>query len=279
MSRKTSKLCLALAPTLALAGCNQLEAIETEGGASGGGGGGVPPAVRMAFESSCGKGGCHSPGATLPVLAGDELDGILTGEINGVPLVTLGDTTNSYLAIVMLPDALLSALGLTRTVPRMPADNDFLNPNNQVILSWIAGAEFEGGGPATTGDTDTDTDTDTGGTDTTGAPAEPTFTRVQEILDANCSCHFLAPAPGTNGSFTMTMGDSYAEIVGVQAPSVPVNLIEPNDPAASYLYLKMAGGFEDAGGAGTLMPPAMGLMDAAKISLIEEWILAGALDN
>ncbi|MBZ5709475.1 hypothetical protein [Nannocystis pusilla] len=276
MSRKTSKLYLALAPTLALAGCNQLEAIETEGGASGGGGGGVPPAVRMAFEGSCGKGGCHSPGATLPVLAGDELDGILTGEINGVPLVTLGDTANSYLALVMLPNEVLTSLDLSRTVPRMPADNDFLNPNNQVILSWIAGAEFEGGGPVTTGGDDTDTDT--GGTDTTGAP-EPTFAAVQAILDANCSCHFLAPSPGTNGSFTMTMGDSYAEIVGVPAPSVPVNLIEPNDPEASYLYLKMAGGFEGVGGAGTLMPPAMGLMDDAKIALIEAWILAGALDN
>lgn len=276
MSRKTYTLCLALAPTLALAGCNQLEAIGTEGGASGGGGG-VPPAVRAALEASCGKGGCHSPGATLPVLAGDEIDGILTGEINGVPLVTLGDTTNSYLAIVMLPDALLSSLGLTRTVPRMPADQDFLNPNNQVILSWIAGAEFEGG--TTGGDEPTGTDTDTGGTDTTGPAVEPTFANVQAILDANCSCHFLAANPATNGNFTMTMGDSYAQLVGVEAPSVAVDLVTPNDPAASYLYLKMAGGFEDVGGAGTLMPPAMGLMDQAKIALIEEWILAGALDN
>jgi len=275
MSWKTYTLCLALAPSLALAGCNQLEAIETEGGASGGGGGGVPPAVRAALEGSCGKGGCHSPGATLPVLAGDELDGILTGEINGVPLVTLGDTTNSYLAIVMLPDVLLSSLGLTRTVPRMPADNDFLNPNNQVILSWIAGAEFEGGG-TTGGDDPTGTDTDTGGTDTTGPAVEPTFANVQAVLDANCSCHFLAANPATNGNFTLTMGDSYGQLVGVQAPSVAVNLVTPNDPAASYLYLKMAGGFEDVGGAGTLMPPAMGLMDEAKIALIEEWILAGA---
>lgn len=277
MSRKTSKsVSLALATTTLLAGCNQLEAIETEG-SGGGGGGGVPPAVREAFEASCGKGGCHSPGATLPVLAGDELEGILTGEINGVPLVTLGDTANSYLAIVMLPDALLSSLGLTRTVPRMPADNDFLNPNNQVILSWIGGAEFEGGGPSSTGG-DTDTDTDTGGTDTTGEPAEPTFANVQAIIDASCSCHFSAPS-AANGMLEMPMGDSYGALVGVKSPTTDLNLVEPSDPAQSYLYLKLAGGFEEAGGAGTLMPPVMGLMDEAKVALVEAWIAAGALND
>ncbi|WAS93399.1 hypothetical protein [Nannocystis punicea] len=276
MSRKTFKsVCLALASTTMLAGCNQLEAIETEG-SGGSGGGGVPPAVREAFEASCGKAGCHSPGATLPALAGDEIDGILTGEVNGVPLVTLGDTTNSYLAIVMLPDALLASLGLTRTVPRMPADNDFLNPNNQVILSWIAGAEFEGGGPATTGGPDTDTDT--GGTDTTGAPAEPTFANVQAIIDASCSCHFTAPS-AANGMLEMPMGDSYGAIVDVKSVSTDLDLVEPGDPSASYLYLKLAGGFEEAGGAGTLMPPVMGLMDADKVALIEAWIAAGAMND
>ncbi|MDC0722210.1 hypothetical protein [Nannocystis bainbridge] len=276
MSRKTFKsVSLALATTTLLAGCNQLEAIET-GGSGGSGGGGVPPAVREALEASCGKSGCHSPGATLPILAGDEIDGILTGEINGVPLVTLGDTVNSYLAIVMLPDVLLSSLGLTRTVPRMPADNDFLNPNNQVILSWIAGAEFEGGGPATTGGVDTDTDT--GGTDTTGEPAEPTFANVQAIIDASCSCHFSA-ASAANGNLSLPMGDSYAALVDVKSPSVALDLVEPSDPAASYLYLKLAGGFEDEGGAGTLMPPPMGLMDDAKLALIEAWIAGGALED
>ncbi len=51
MSRKTSKsvsLALAIDDSL-LAGCNQLEAIETEG-SGGGGRRRVPPAVREAFE-------------------------------------------------------------------------------------------------------------------------------------------------------------------------------------------------------------------------------------
>jgi hypothetical protein len=272
MSWRTSES-LVLAASLALAGCNQLEAIETGGG--GGGGGGIPPAVRAAFEESCGKVGCHAPGGVAPVLAGAELNGILTGASNGVPYVTLGDTANSYIAIVMLPESVLSALGLTRTVPRMPADQDFLNPNNQIILSWIAGAEFEGGADPTTGDPTTDTDT--GDTDTTtGEPVEPTFANVQALLDKYCSlCHGL-PAGAGNGNFSMTMGDSYGDIVGVKSPSTDLNLIEPNKPEESYLYLKLAGGFEEVGGVGTLMPPATGLADQAQIDLVKEWILAGA---
>lgn len=280
MSWRTSEsVCLALASSFALAGCNQLEAIPNQGG---GGGGGIPPEVRTAFEESCGKAGCHSPGAYAPGLAGAELNGILTGASNGIPYVTLGDTANSYIAIVMLPDPVLNALGIERTAPRMPFDQDFLNPNNQIILSWIAGAEFEGGDDPTTGDpgTDTDTgDTDTGTDTDTGEPLEPTFANVQAVLDVNCSCHFT-PAGAGNGNFGMTMGDSYSEIVEVKSPSTDLNLIEPNKPEESYLYLKLAGGFEEvSGGTGTLMPPVMGLKDQAQIELIEAWILAGALQD
>src|SRR5690606_34965919 len=131
---------------------------------------------------------------------------------------------------------------------------DFLNENNQVILSWIAGAEFEGGGGGTTGDPPDTTggETESGGM-TTGAP-EPTFANVQAILGASCSCHW-APADPTNGNLSFPMGDSYSALVGVKAPSVALNLIEPNDPEASYLFLKVAGGFDAVtGGAGTLMP-------------------------
>ena len=254
------------------AGCNQLEAIATDGGS--GGGGGIPVEVRAAFEGSCGKSGCHVPGGVQPPLAGAELDGILTGESNGVPYVTIGDTANSYIAIVMLPDPVLSELGLTRTVPRMPADVDFLNPNNQVILSWIAGAEFPGGGMMgeTTGDM---TDTDgTGGDMTTGAP-EANFASVQEIITASCSCH-AGPASADNGNLNFPAMDLHTALVGVKAPSVDLNLIEAGDPEASYLYLKVAGGYEDEGGVGDLMPPTMGLMDDDKVALIEAWILAGA---
>jgi hypothetical protein len=265
--RPATSLCLALA-ALPLMACNQLEPIEEE---TGGGGGGIPPAVRAAFEASCGKSGCHAAGGVQPVLAGAELDGILTGMGGGLPYVTIGDTTNSYLAIVMLPDATLMELGLTRTAPRMPLDQDFLNPNLQTILAWIGGAEFEGGGDETTGGEMT-----TGGS-TGGEPPAPTFTGVQAILNAKCSCHAGAPNAAVNGNFSFGAAE-YAKIVDVKS-STALDFVEPNSPEMSYLWLKVNGGFEAAGGAGTLMPPPMGGLSADELTLLEDWITMGALDN
>ena len=117
--RPAKSVCLALLASLPA--CNQLEAIDATD--SGGGGGGIPTAVRTAFTESCGKTGCHGEtGPTKPPLAGTALDDILTGQGAGGPFVTLGDTANSYIAVKMLPDATLSALGLTRTGSRMPLD-------------------------------------------------------------------------------------------------------------------------------------------------------------
>lgn len=267
--RAVTSSCLALA-SLALAACNQLEAIGEDSGT--GGGGGIPPAVRAAFEESCGKSGCHSSGGVAPVLAGAELDAILTAPgSTGVPYVTIGDTTQSYIAIVMMPDALLGALGLERAVTRMPADQDFMNPNLQTILAWIGGAEFEGGGGGeTTGDPTT-------GGSTGGMAAEPTFANVQAIFDAKCFCHNAPPNPQANGNLNLGAGMAFANIVGVKSTTA-LNLVEPNSPDMSYLYLKIAGGFEAvAGSSGTLMPPPNGGLTAEETMLIEEWITMGAM--
>lgn len=273
--RAAKSLCLAVA-SLPLAACNQLEAIDTETG--GGGGGGIPPAVRAAFEQSCGKTGCHSAGANAPTLAGAELDAILTGSSStGVPYVTIGDTTQSYIAIAMMSDEVAAMAGVERAVARMPIDRNPADPvqqaNLNTILAWIGGAEFPGGGGETSGGEET-----SGGM-TTGEPAMPTFANVQAIFSAKCSCHAAPAGPG-NGNLSLADGMAYANIVGVKSPTTALNLIEPGSPDMSYLFLKVAGGFDAVtGGAGTLMPPPMGGLAMDEITLIEEWITAGAMDN
>lgn len=274
MSRNTANsVCLALASSLALVGCNQLEAIETE--SSGGGGGGIPPVVREAFAAGCADAACHADGGPVqPVLEGPALDEILTGEVNGVPYVTIGDTTNSYIAIVMLPDPLVSSLGLSRTVPRMPADGDYDNEHNQTILAWIAGAEFDGAGGSTTG-----TDSDSDGTTTTGG-TEPTFANVQAILDKKCvACHGSAPNMALNGNLQMPMGMAYASIVDVPSLTVALDLVEPGDPAASYFYLKLTGEYTTVPDAAGMQMPIGGVLTPAELTLVEQWIEMGALEN
>lgn len=272
--RPAKSVWLALLSSLPLTACNQLEAISTTDGGSGGG---IPTAVRQAFTESCGKTGCHGEtGPTAPALAGAKLDDILTGQGGGMPLVTLGDTANSYIAIKMLPDAVLSALGVTRGGLRMPLDGDFTNPNNQIILAWIAGADFADSGGGTTGGA---TDGGTGGTGgSTGDPTAPTFTNVQAIFTARCSCH-LAPAGAGNGNLNLADGMAYANLVNVKSPTVAIDLVEPSDPTKSYLYLKLDGTFDTIpGSAGTVMPQG-GMLNTDELALIEEWITAGALDN
>ncbi len=264
---------LRLTPLFSLAlvtqvGCNQLEEITD----SGSGGGAIPPAVRTAFEETCGKGGCHAEGATSPPLAGKSLDGILTAQGSGGPLVTLGDTANSYIAVKMLPDAVLAELGATRTGGRMPLDADFLNPNNQTILAWIAGAEFEGGGSSggsTTGDP-------TGSSGSTG-PVDASFAAVQTIFDNHCSCHLAAPNPIANGNMELTAGKSYMNIVSVKAnQATTTNRVEPGDPMASYLWLKLTNQFNTVPGGGPDPMPLGPALSQSQLDSIEAWIADGA---
>ena len=255
---------------LGLAGCNQLEKV---GDTDSGGASSIPPEVRAAFEESCGKSGCHVAGGTAPTLTGGSLDALI-----GTEYVTIGDIPASLIAVKMLSDQTLMALGLKReSGVRMPLDVDFSNPseqalhNSQVILAWIAGAEFaDTAGGGTTGDTAT-----TGDAGTTGDPSAPTFTNVQAIFTAACSCHLAAPGAG-NGMLGLAMADAYANIINKKSVGLPaMNLITPNDPSNSYLYLKLTGEFVAAGGKGDKMPLGPALT-ADQVLLVEEWINAGA---
>ena len=253
---------------LGLAGCNQLEKLDAGDTDSESG---MPLAVRNAFEASCGKSGCHVSGGSAPTLVGGALD-----ELVGTKYVTIGDIPNSYIAVKMLSDATLDALGLKReSGARMPLDQDFLNENNQTILAWIAGAEFpdEGG---STGDTATGDVTD-GSSGSGGEALDPTFANVQAIFAKSCSCHTVVDPP--LGSLSLKEADAHVNIVNKASVGLPsMNLITPKDPSKSYLYLKLTGEFKDVMGVGATMPDGTPL-SAEELMLIEEWINAGALDD
>jgi hypothetical protein len=253
-----------------LPACNQLEALEGDSG----GGSSVPPLVRQAFEESCGKSGCHAEsGPTAPPLAGASLDNLI-----GSQYVTIGDLAASQIALQMLPDAGLAELGATRPNPlRMPLDGDFFNPNNYIILAWISGAEFEGGGGGlTSGGMEMTTTGDTNGTTGEPMPAEPTLTNVQSmVFDAACGCHFVAGS----GGLVMPMGDTmatYTAIVDKMAIGAPTKkLVVPGSSADSYLYQKCVPAPDIVGG----LMPLGGMLSQEQLDLLAAWIDAGAMND
>lgn len=279
----SAALVVALTGCGALTGCNQLEKLD--GSAEGGGDDEVPPEVRAAFERSCGNSaGCHAAGGQSPTLAGAGIGAVVGSPANGsaIPLVTLGDTANSYIAVKMLPQAVIDGLGQARTGGQMPPGFDYATgsaetlADTQVILAWIGGATFPGGGGGeTAGET---------GDPTTGDPTgggEPTFTRVKaEIFMPACSCHLSAPAE-FNGNLSLTDADAYKSIFEVKSlQATTTNLITPTKPEESYLYLKVTGDFLDVmGGGPDAMPLGAPMLAADKIKLLEDWIVAGAKDD
>ncbi len=111
-------------------------------------------------------------------------------------------------------------------------------------------------------------------------PVAPTFVNVQRLFDQACViCH----APGVE--LDLEPGVSYADLVGRTAPSYaqpPTDescggvLVTPGDPAASYLYQKLAG----TPCAGSQMPVgeigAPAPLQPCALALIHDWIAAGA---
>ena len=108
-----------------------------------------------------------------------------------------------------------------------------------------------------------------------GGGAGATFSQVQsQIFTASCAfsgCHGgSSPAQGMN----LTAGSAYSNIVNVPSNERPtLDRIEPNDPAASYLYLKVIG---DPSIVGSQMPLGGPPLSAVLIDLLRDWIERGA---
>lgn len=275
---------------LALVGCGKLEplASDTEGEVAA-----APDDVRLAFEESCGKAGCHSggsPSAGLD-LTGSNVDALFDKSASvdsSLPMVDLGNVANSYIALKMLDDAAIDKLkaagalseGFSRGGGRMPLDGDFESLNNAIILGWIAGASL----PAGMGGTDgTDTDATTDGTDTLPDPTDGPIGFADHVFPifSACSCHNVDAASGGNGNlaFGTTATSTYDAIVGVASPGAPaLTLVVAGDPDSSYLFQKILGADQAAalGGGGSQMPLG-GMLDAESMQRVEDWITGGAM--
>lgn len=94
---------------------------------------------------------------------------------------------------------------------------------------------------------------------------------VQPIFDGSCvACH----GPSGNAGLDLRPGVSHGNLVGAQATQSPLARVEPGEPAASWLYLKLTGQHD----VGTAMPPGDPLA-GARLDLIRTWIDEGAAND
>lgn len=121
-------------------------------------------------------------------------------------------------------------------------------------------------------------------TPTDSAALQPTLTNVQaEVFDLSCTFSTCHGASGSAGELDLTPGQSFGEMVNVAAVG-PLELdtastellVIPGDLENSYLMKKLRG---DDGIYKKRMPSSGGGLDAERMKLVEDWVLAGALDN
>jgi hypothetical protein len=107
-------------------------------------------------------------------------------------------------------------------------------------------------------------------------PIAATLTKIQnDIFTPNCAnagCHSGSNPPD---DLLLTAGNSYSNIVNVDAVQVNLKLIAPGDPDNSYVLRKVMG--SDI--VGNRMPLGGAKLSDDQIDLISQWILEGAKDN
>jgi hypothetical protein len=100
---------------------------------------------------------------------------------------------------------------------------------------------------------------------------------VQPIFNNYCVvCHQGAGQAG----LTLEPNLSYSKLVGVPSTESATELrVKAGAPDQSYLLAKVNGTQATAGGIGAQMPYNAAPLSAANISLIQQWIAAGAPNN
>lgn len=99
---------------------------------------------------------------------------------------------------------------------------------------------------------------------------------VLPILNRACvSCHL----EGGEQAGLVLYPDPRARLAGVASTQSPLKVVEPGYPAKSYLYAKLEGRHEAAGGSGVRMPPQAPPLPAADMEKLRQWIAAGAKDD
>ena len=111
---------------------------------------------------------------------------------------------------------------------------------------------------------------DKGPVDTDQSTENVSFTNdVQPIFDQYCtSCH------PNSGNLDLTPGNSYAQLVNINASAYSAKRVIPGDAENSVLYKKIDG----SGTFGSNMPLG-GNLSAGQISIIKKWIEEGAQNN
>jgi hypothetical protein len=231
----------------------------------------------------------HVPGSPNEVqLADPNGDGIFGADLGGA-LIKPGQPLESYLFLrVLAPLAVGAGQRLTNVAlpsgfeAQMPINNaqNWDGQNDVVALwCWISGMAPDG--------SNADGPIDYEHCDLSSMPAPmrldeeaSTFGALYtQILQPVCSgCH----QRGTSEPTTFYLDDpqaSYDTLVGLRgsgpSETAAMPYVTPNDPAHSYLYLKVSG---DPSIAGSPMPLG-GALDAAQLDAIRTWIAQGANDN
>ncbi|MBL4687874.1 MAG: hypothetical protein JKY37_25010 [Nannocystaceae bacterium] len=240
------KLALTALALVASTGCaDQLKPIGDDGG--DGATDLMPPHVAEAFGRACGSATCHG-GSQTPALDPTSAPGIVDSDsATGIPLVEFGNLQGSYIAIKVLPDAVLDDVSL-RVGGIMPVPgNDFDPADISIIIGWIAGtAPPVGDGDDDDGATsDGMDDADTMADESTGTP-EPQLcgledvapgvdspvvmgdeagvipTQIGTIINNNCGCHLTTEtlvmgAPSASPPPPAGTGTDFATLAGIQA--------------------------------------------------------------
>jgi hypothetical protein len=120
----------------------------------------------------------------------------------------------------------------------------------------------------------------------TASPTEtplPLLVRIQTtIFNPSCATQFCHDAATASGNLVLSDGQSYGNLVGVQPDNAVARTngllrVQPNDPANSYLMVKVAS--RPPLGMGSQMPLTGAPLTAEQIALLTGWIEAGAPDS
>jgi len=98
------------------------------------------------------------------------------------------------------------------------------------------------------------------------------------ILKTRCAtCHLM----GTEaGNIALHPGAAYANLVNVPSVEAPALMrVQPGEPQASYLMLKLEGTHLDKGGSGVRMPFDAPPLEDDTLAMFRAWIAAGAENN
>jgi hypothetical protein len=116
------------------------------------------------------------------------------------------------------------------------------------------------------------------------AASGATLTEIQStIFDTTCAVTFCHSAtfPGSipAGNLDLTDGNSFAQLVGVQADNISARdagypRVDPGNPDNSFIVIKLEGPPSNL--FGSQMPSGLPPLSATQIQLVRDWIAAGA---